>query len=226
MMASRYGSPIAVLLGMLICLLPGCVDYWYWDVLETIYATLDKDMPSEILTVEGDPERFRVDEHPLADVAVGTVLDDLSGLTGCWGGYYPPGEDADEAAPISWAEVLKFDLVGGTLTRHVFSQFRPDSPIIEDVGGASLLTTFVSDLEIRGTNRVVTKGVGGAATAFDESGRPVFTPFVLAVFFHVGQRSEDLVTLSGDHLKTGAVYDNELDETTVQSWFRLECADE
>ena len=44
----------------------------------------------QLLAVVADPASFPPESHPLRDVANGTIIDDLAGLTGFWGGNRDP----------------------------------------------------------------------------------------------------------------------------------------
>ena len=54
------------------------------------------DVPKEVAYVEANRDTFTdLDDHSLASIPVGTVMDDLGGLEGCWGratGQDPPKE--------------------------------------------------------------------------------------------------------------------------------------
>ena len=71
-------------------------------------AVVPDSVPAELAVVQADPEKFGPASHPLANVIVGTVLDDLSGLDGCWGHYAPVIEDGSPAGQAF--AVLHFDL--------------------------------------------------------------------------------------------------------------------
>ena len=61
-------------------------------------------IPAGILAVEAEKERFAVsDDHSLLEFEPGTVIDNLSGLDGCWALYADSGDD--DGGTVFW----KFD---------------------------------------------------------------------------------------------------------------------
>jgi hypothetical protein len=82
---------------------------------------LPGNLPPTVDAVMADAALFAPpSDDVLADVAAGTVRDDLHGLDGCWGGYQRWEANLGQALEIS--EALHFDASSGTLTRYVEQQ--------------------------------------------------------------------------------------------------------
>ena len=80
----------------------------------------------EVAEVEANREAFaQVVDHPLLSVPAGTVIDDLSGMEGCWGAYVSDeymqqlsagGGLAEELGAVDTYFFYRFDLERGELT--------------------------------------------------------------------------------------------------------------
>ena len=92
-------------------------------VLVTGCWGLPADTPEAIALVLGDQVRFTAGEDDqLQGVEAGTVVDDLSGLAGCWGVYEL--ECAPDVAPdgpcLIAGQTLQFNPVTGELIRYTY----------------------------------------------------------------------------------------------------------
>lgn len=86
------------------CMLPGA-------------PTTLSELPPELEAVFEDPASFQADpDDPLSDVVPGAVIDNLAGLTGCWG-VFAPADPLGGNSPAGFYEVYAFDSATGTVTR-------------------------------------------------------------------------------------------------------------
>lgn len=86
-------------------------------------------VPDEVAFVRDNSGQFaQSDNDPLADTPVGTVIDDLSGLTGCWGAYSVIL--AEEGTPLVTAgeplletsELFRIDVDAGEMTFQILQR--------------------------------------------------------------------------------------------------------
>ncbi len=87
----------------------------------------------ELLQVMDDPTAHAPTNHPLADVAVGTAIDDLDQLAGCWTRYaHTVYEDyySGDTVESDTYEMLEFDPESGLYTDYALSSpgFEPGWP--------------------------------------------------------------------------------------------------
>lgn len=180
----------------------------------------------ELRAVEADPQRYSEEGHPLAEAAVGTVIDDLDGLAGCWGRRsVVPAEDAETGMTIdeTRVEVLRFDADQGLLTEYWLLGWPEGSVPAALNGSSSSVVTYICGFQMLSENRIsqtINDGFGGAVTA---GGRIVFTPFIMGVLVSLGNEWESYITLQGEYLRIDEFgSDDEAGETSL--WRRLDCA--
>ncbi len=170
-------------------------------------ATLPE-LPPELLAVQADPERFSSEmdpegditaDHPLLDMPVGTVIDDLSALDGCWGRYYRVLETAEdrESSGASQSDnyavgVLEINVAEGRIAEHRLrtrspmsapppdwmpTLLRPDNlgehfrPWVE---GWPEFTAISGDLVIESDHTILQGMANYQQTALDDAGQPTF----------------------------------------------------
>lgn len=121
-----HQAKLIVLLGLALTL-AGCNDTL--SLLPLLYST---EPPPELQFVIDHEERFITgEEHPLKDVIPGTPLDELSGLTGCWGSVGPlPGSLNTLFGEFHFTGygVNRFDVEAGTMTQYTLLMI-DDSPL-------------------------------------------------------------------------------------------------
>jgi hypothetical protein len=151
-------------------------------------AVLPDGVPANLAVVQADPAGFSPATNPLAGVVVGTKLDDLAGLAGCWGRYTRQTFDSSQTGQNAASEefaVLQFDLDGGTVTLHRYFTLPsadPDSSLgrVNQLLGGIILSdlpifmTEVYTITSMSDNLLVLQGVSAEAAAVGEDGRPVF----------------------------------------------------
>ena len=191
---------IAVLLTASGCLFPGVL-------------VISTELPAELQTVIDDPAAFSADpDDPLAAVVPGTLIDDLDGLTGCWGNY-GAGEVSDQGVPYGvFYEAYQFDAETGLANRWVLTpswMFIP-SMVVVDEGTYEVVET--GRIEITLERYTLTDAAIGLGRQFTDP------PIEIAVI-------EKLVTLSGDELLLASpdYVDEETGDALGRVFMRFDC---
>jgi len=201
-------------------------------------------VPPVLSVVRNDPARFAPADHPLKTVSVGTVIDDLSGLDGCWGRFIINPIENSETGEIfqqEQMEVLVFDVAAGRITRHSFTTRPPLGFLSNDGGGfpdsffaeTPFFLSVVSDLRIISDNIITTAGISSEEAAIEPDGRLVFDCGAATVgSINDTATLTGFVTLQGNFLKKSdspngpgqapAVANDELAEL----WVRFDCAEQ
>ena len=98
----------------------------------------------EVAEVEAKREAVtQVEDHPLLSLPAGTVIDDLSGLEGCWASYST--QDYLGGTVVDSYEYYRFDLANGELNHQLLHR----GPLIYDQVSESIYS-----IEITGSDRV------------------------------------------------------------------------
>ena len=164
-------------------------------------------LPAEIELVAANPSTYAPDsDHPLANVTTGTVLDDLSGLTGCWGVYGDGLGETTFGSTGIFYEVYSFDTAAGQVQRWVLTPswlFIP-AMLVVDVGTYEVAEA--GRIEIMLDNYTLTNLVTGTSQQFDNLPNSVAS-------------LEKLVTLSGSKLLLASP--DYVDETTGEPIGRM-----
>jgi hypothetical protein len=187
---------IAVLLTAGGCLFPGTL-------------VISTELPAELQAVIDAPDAFSADPNdPLAAVVPGTLIDDLGGLTGCWG-------NCSDGFPYAVVyEVYQFDAETGLANRWVLTpgwMFIP-SVIVVDEGTFEVVDT--GRIEITLDRYTLSCAITGLGQQFTD------LPAEIAVI-------EKLVTLSGDELLLASPYyvDEETGDPLGRVFIRFGCPD-
>ena len=201
-------------------------------------------VPPVLSVVRNDPARFALEDHPLKDVSVGTVIDDLSGLDGCWGRFALNPIEHPETGEVfeqERVEVLFFDLAAGRVTSHFFFTRPPlDFSLSADsgfpdsfFGETPFFLTVVSSVEIIRDNMITINGISSTGAAIEADGRFVFDCGVaLGGSFNDTASLTGLVTLQGNFLKKddslGGPEDAlaEANDEFAELWVRFDCAEQ
>lgn len=170
-------------------------------------------LPPELQIVVDDPNGFTAQpDDPLADVTPGTLIDDLSGLTGCWGAFEEAEYSLGGTPLTAFYEVYQFDADAGTADRWVFTLgfFLVPPVVAVDEGTFSILDD--GRIEIRVDRYTVVDMRTGVGRQFSD------LPDVIAVL-------EKLVTLDGDQVLIAVPYylDEETGEPLGQIFKRFDC---
>jgi hypothetical protein len=164
-------------------------------------------LPAELQLVADDPNTFAApQDDPLADLTPGTAVDDLSGLTGCWGSFEPAEYSLGGAPTGPIYEVYQFDADDGTVSRWVSTPaFLVIPPVVAiDAGTFSILGE--GQIEIHTTRYTVIDMRTGLGREFTDLPEAAAT-------------AEKLVTLSGDQLLIAVPY--YVDEATGEPLGRI-----
>ena len=131
-----------------------------------MFPSLPEDLPPELEAVLSDKATFDLEpSDPLGDVEVGTVVDNLQGLDGCWGFY--ERDDLRPNPPLSeFITVHVFDNANGTYTRW---------QLFTTSGLFGMLNGFRGTFVIVGDNRVRLTLDEGYRTQ-DDDGNPLDEP--------------------------------------------------
>lgn len=202
-------------------------------------SVLPDRFPAELAAVQADPARFGIEDHPLREVLIGTVIDDLSNLDGCWGRYFIEIRDDPETGEpvrIENFEALRFDLAAGVVSLQRLSQLPPVNERAQEFFGANLNSHtpfFVAEdyrLTILGDHLLRFDGISAEGAAVEEDGRLVFDCFA-AFISSINQDAtfSVIATVQGDFLKYGE--DGGDPEKIVRSaveeyaslWVRFDC---
>lgn len=167
--------------------------------------------PAELAAVRADPARFGIENHPLADVLVGTVIDDLANLDGCWGRYVIEIRDdpqTGEAVRIESFEALRFDLATGVVSLQRLSRLPPANDRTQALFGSNLNSDtpflLVEDyrIAILSDHLLRFDGIDARGAAVQEDGSLVFDCFAaLASSINQDATLGVLATVQGDFLK-------------------------
>lgn len=121
-MDARFCCGAALLALLPLC--PGCgvlgglpLPEGLGEGLET--ARFDGTYPPVIAYVLDHADEFAVSDDPLAAVEPGTALDDLAGLSGCWGSYERQDWFQGQLPAFESWEAYHFDAAAGRLVRWV-----------------------------------------------------------------------------------------------------------
>jgi hypothetical protein len=164
------------------------------DTLSLLPLLLSSEPPPELQFVVDHEERFIAGEdHPLKDIIPGTPLDELRGLTGCWGSVFPlPGSLNTMLGEFHYTGygVYRFDVEAGTATQYILLMI-DDSPL--PWGG------LVEDLELLDNGRIM-------LTSRESQWANGLTGEMVTTRFDSPTGLPALVSLSGDWmlLKLGA----------------------
>jgi hypothetical protein len=166
------------------------------------------ELPAELQVVVDDPSSFaQAPGDPLASVAPGTVVDDLGGLTGCWGWY----EEA--AGPlVAFYEVYQFDAGNGTVSRWVFTPGFLLIPSLFALDQGSFTALDDGRIEIQLDHYTIIEMRTGIGREFTELPAEIGT-------------AEKLVTLDGDQLLIAVPYyvDEQTGEPAGRIFTRFGC---
>lgn len=203
-----------------------------------------ENFPPILSVVRDDPARFLIENHPLADAPSDMVVDDLSGLDGCWGRYAlgtVENEGTGELFEIEEAEVIIFDLAGGLVTRHFFGTRPPEefSDVVRRFGYGQglygetpIFFTTTSSLTITDESTIATEGLIVEGAAIKPGGRLVFDcQLALSIAFNTAPILR--VTLQGDFLRmrgvtflqSAATEKDDRDEFG-ELWVRFDCSEQ
>ena len=214
-------------------------------------AVVPDGVPADLAVVQADPARFGPESNPLAGVVVGTKLDDLSGLAGCWGRYTRQTIENSQTGQSAVSEefaVLKFDLDRGTVTLQRYLAM-PSTDVDGSIARAGQflgdavsfdLPIFLTEVySITGTadNLLLLQGVSAQGAAVGADGRPVFSCLAsLSADINSAATLQMLLTRQGDFLKeydSDAAFDSatsaediapaEADEF-ADLWARFDCS--
>jgi len=165
-------------------------------------------LPAELQVVVDDPNTFAPPpEDPLAGVAPGTVVDDLSNLTGCWGWF----EEA--AGPVAaFYEAYQFDADGGTVSRWVFTPGLLLIPPVIALDEGSFAAVGGGRIEIQLDRYTIIDMRTGIGREFTELPEEIGT-------------LEKLVTLAGDQLLIAdpSYIDQETGQPVGRIFTRFDC---
>lgn len=80
------------------------------------------EIPAELQTLMDNPDEFAADAaFEPADTTVGTPVDDLAGLTGCWGTYHSGRLTENGLLYDMFYEAFQFDAETGVVTRWLLT---------------------------------------------------------------------------------------------------------
>ncbi|HUU98421.1 MAG TPA: hypothetical protein VM487_22025 [Phycisphaerae bacterium] len=105
-----------------------------------------------VAAVEAECERFeQPQDHPLLDVAAGTVLDDLAGLEGCWGACVGPQLLQAQGFLRADVEFYRFDLAPGRMIYQVVQRGEPPFGLFD------VSLEHVYSFEVTGPDRITVR---------------------------------------------------------------------
>jgi hypothetical protein len=197
-------------------------------------TALPQQVPAELLLIQANPPKVEWFNHPLAEVEFGTVIDDLSGLNGCWGRHYFDSF-FDQTAGFyeieSW-EFLKFDIAAGRAWNFKLRGATPAAVIAATPNSphAELPFFIVDEFEVSivdETTLVMAK-ISGQGAAIDIEGKPVYYCPAAGGSFNLasGDKLNVLVTLQGDFMKyvdVVGIADPLIAELSAEYWERYDC---
>ncbi|MFQ5806712.1 MAG: hypothetical protein ACE5I3_09705 [Phycisphaerae bacterium] len=170
-------------------------------------------LPAELQVVIDDPNSFAASpDDPLAALTPGTAVDDLSGLTGCWGWFEEAQYSLGGSPPTVFYEVYQFDADVGTANRWVFTPTFLLIPPLVAVDEGSFSVSDQGRIEIRLDHYTIIDVRTGSGREFTD------LPDAVAIF-------EKLITLSGDQLLIGGPFlvDEETGEPIGRIFTRFDC---
>jgi len=89
------------------------------------------DLPSELAEVQANRMLFlQPDDDPLLEVEPGTVIDDLTGLQGCWAFT---AEGTSDEGSFEAAQFIRFDFDAGKVVRQILGRNDLIAFVLEDV---------------------------------------------------------------------------------------------
>jgi hypothetical protein len=178
-------------------------------------AVVSTELPAPLQAIVSDPAAFSTDpNHPLTAVTPGTLVDDLAGLTGCWG-YCSDGEMSEQGvSPWAFYEAYQFDAETGLANRWVLSPRWLLIPALMVVDEGTFDVVDTGRIEITLERYTLTPGGLGFGRQFTE------LPTEIAVV-------EKLVTLSGDELLLASpdYVDEESGVPLGRVFVRFDCPD-
>jgi hypothetical protein len=217
-MSVRNASAIAILSVVLLGGCPFCAN-----------VGLPTEIPPEVLTVQSDTERFSPSDHPLADVTVGTVIDDPASLDGCWARYNSRTFTSEDGPDLEFVEILVFDIGAGTFIQHQLAVGE-----LQLAEGEAFLTTTTGDLRLESDRRMIMEvtAAGGAIVSEGELRSNASTQ--LRASLECGASSSWVFTIDGDYMsrRLGLIqieqglFTAEEAGLEMQHFVRLECASE
>lgn len=192
-------------------------------------------LPGDLVTVSENRERFSVDEHPVLSLPRGTVVDDLTGLAGCWGRVQTteqwvgsPGALL-ELREVTTLEVLEFDYETGIFTSHQLVEYDDGYTAQGNVEGLPLVITLSATFTTEGENRIRRTVLHGEAGALSPDGTLVpSVPAAMGVVGAMDYEWDSILTLDGDYLRidyggSSQAPPGAIPDTTL--WMRLDCAE-
>ncbi len=112
-----------------------------------------------VAAVEAGCERFeQPQDHPLLDVAAGTVLDDLAGMEGCWGACVGPELLQAQGFLHADVEFYRFDLAPGRIIYQVVQRGEPPF-------GFDVFLEHVYSFEVTGPDRITVRLVSATSSS-------------------------------------------------------------
>lgn len=150
-------------------------------------------VPAGVAYLERIPEQFeQPEEHPLFSVPAGTVIDDLQGLTGCWGAAY------SKQFLDAGFEFYFFDLEAREMVYQVLSRGS------DELFGVDVAVDYLYSLAFVGADRITVE-----LQSFSATGNVAGVPDVSFSCQDVSDCVEELpvftllVTLQGESFKFG-----------------------
>ena len=116
----------------------------------------------QLLAVVADPASFPPEDHLLRDVANGTIVDDLSSLTGFWG---TTETRAGELTTFEISKVLEINVNNGIIKEYLLQRCVTEEGC--GIFGQDTEQVFVSEMEIQilASNRFFQRSSRGDAIA-------------------------------------------------------------
>lgn len=116
------------------------------------------DLPFEVALVEQMGNQFEQEPgHPLLDVDLGTVIDDLSNLGGCWGTH----TSREDTLVRADTEFYRFDLQRMEMTHQLLTRGIPDEEAVGILVSMNfdLFTESVSSIQSVGDDHITVLNV-------------------------------------------------------------------
>lgn len=176
---------------------------------------ISSELPAQLQAVIDDPAAFSAEpDDPLAAVDPGTLIDDLDGLTGCWG-VYSEGAASDQGVLYNaFYEVYQFDAASGIANRWVMTPSWVVIPSIVVIDEGTYEVVDTGRIQITLERYTLTATITGLGRQFTDP------PPAIAVI-------EKLVTLSGDELLLASpdYVDEQTRKPLGRMFLRFECPD-
>ena len=177
-------------------------------------VTVPEVFPPALDAVVADPLRFDADDHPLRGVPLGTVIDGVSALDGCWGlhgqetGPNLWTDSPDDMWEVERFEVLRFNLAEGRLYHHIYEPSIPEEGLWL-FGGTAVVSagpTFVTGVftvVVLDENTLSLEYLYGEGAAIEEDGTLVYHCLASNNPWSLGDGSIliGMMTIQGDSLK-------------------------